>query len=229
MAAAFVVMLVTSLNVVITVYAIFTIFLTISVCAGILVLLGWELNFMESVMLTMSLGLSFDFYIHYGMGYRLSTLVNRKLRVEKSFRKVAASIFMAAATTFLARTCIMPTIILFYTQLGTFLMIVMTFSWLFATFFFQSLCYIIGPNGNFSQIPSPCLLFGKGHPSEGSSGNISQWWIQDFPFWVAPSHWGRYRPLTWALFSKNTCEKERIGSRWGGGGCWRRPPWIRQC
>ena len=31
-------------------------------------------------------------------------------------------------------------------------MIVMTFSWLFATFFFQSLCCVIGPNGNFAQI-----------------------------------------------------------------------------
>ena len=124
MAAAFVVMLITSLNVVITVYAIFTIFLTISVCAGILVLLGWELNIMESVTLTMSVGLSINFCIHYGMGYRLSNLVNRKLGVQESFRKVAASIFMAAATTFISGACIMPTIILFYTQLGTFLMIV---------------------------------------------------------------------------------------------------------
>ena len=105
MAAAFVVMLVTSLNVLITFYAIFTIFLTISVCAGILVLLGWELNIVESVTLTMSVGLSIDFCIHYGMGYRLSTLVDRKLRVHESFRKVAAAIFMAAGTTFIAGVC----------------------------------------------------------------------------------------------------------------------------
>ena len=169
MAAAFIVMLVTSLNVIITVYAIFTIFLTISFCAGILVLLGWELNIIESLTLTMSVGLSIDFVIHYGMGYILSAQVNRKLRVQESFRKVGSSIFMAAATTFIAGACIMPTIVLFYTQLGTFLMIVMTCSWLFSSFFFQSLCYVIGPNGNFSQIPSPCLLFGN-DCADGYSG-----------------------------------------------------------
>ena len=156
MALGFVVMLVTSLNVLITLFAMFTIFLIISVCAGILVLLGWELNIVESVTLTMSVGLSIDFCIHYGMGYRVSTLFDRKLRVHESFKKVGAAIFMAAGTTFIAGACVMPSIVLFYVQLGTFLMLVMAFSWLFSTFFFQSLCYVIGPNGNFCQIPSPC-------------------------------------------------------------------------
>ena len=155
MAASFIVMFVTSLNILISLYAILTIFLTISVCAGILVLLGWELNIVESVTLTMSVGLSIDFCIHYGMGYRLSELKDRKLRVQDSFEKVGSAIFIAAATTFIAGACIMPSIILFYVQLGTFLMLVMAMSWLFATYFFQSLCYVLGPQGNCAQIPSP--------------------------------------------------------------------------
>ena len=161
MAVAFIVMLITSLNVLITTYAVVTIFLTISVSAGVLVLLGWELNVVESVTLTMSVGLSIDFCIHYGMGYRLSTLGNRKLRVQDSFERVGAAIFMAAATTFLAGVCIIPSIILFYIQLGTFLMLVMAVSWLFATFFFQSLCYVLGPTDDFCQIPSPFKLCQK--------------------------------------------------------------------
>ena len=156
MAAAFVVMLVTSLNVLITFYAILTIFLIISVCTGILVLLGWELNIVESVAFTMSVGLSIDFCIHYGMGYRMSEFVHRHHRVHESFKKVGPAIFMAVGTTFIAGACVMPSIVLFYIQLGTFLMLVMAFSWLFATFFFQSLLYVIGPNGRFCQIPTPC-------------------------------------------------------------------------
>ena len=50
-------------------------------------------------------------------------------------------------------------------------MIVMTFSWLFATFFFQSLCYVIGPNGNFAQIPSPLLLCKKKEGDRDGSPN----------------------------------------------------------
>ena len=74
-------------------YAILTIFLTISVCAGIIVLLGWELNIVKSVTLTMSVGLSIDFCIHYGMGYRLSELKDRQLRVQDSFEKSRSSHF----------------------------------------------------------------------------------------------------------------------------------------
>ncbi len=169
MAAAFLVMLVTSLNALITFYAIFTIFMTISVSAGVLVLLGWELNIVESVTLTMSVGLSIDFCIHYGMGYRLSELHLRRDRVYESFRRVGPAILMAAATTFIAGACVMPATILFYVQLGTFLMLVMVFSWLFATFFFQSLCYVVGPNGNFCQIPSPFRSCSSGYRSSTKS------------------------------------------------------------
>ena len=161
MAAAFIVMLITSRNVLITVYAIFTIFLTISVTSGTLVLLGWKLNVVESVTLTLAVGLSIDFCIHYGMGYRLSERGDRRPRVQESFEKVGAAIFMAAATTFIAGLCMMPATVLFYIQLGTFLMLVMTISWLFSTFFFQSLCYVLGPRGNFCQYPSPLILCKK--------------------------------------------------------------------
>ena len=44
--------------------------------------------------------------------------------------------------------------ILVYCQLGQFLTLVMTTSWLFATFFFLSLCYFVGPVGHFGQINS---------------------------------------------------------------------------
>ncbi len=175
MAAAFIVMFVTSLNIVITIYAILTIFFTISVCAGILVLLGWELNIVESVTLTMSVGLSIDFCIHYGMGYRLSTLGDRKKRVQESFERVASAIFMAAGTTFIAGACIMPSIILFYVQLGTFLMLIMAFSWLFATFFFQSLCYVAGPRDAFAQLPSPLrMLCPRRHSGDAATASGRQ-------------------------------------------------------
>ncbi len=145
MAAAFIVMLITSRSVLITVYAIFTIFLTISVTFGSLVLLGWELNIAESVTLTLAPGLSIDFCIHYGMAYRLSKKCDRGSRVQESLEKVGSATLMAAATTFIAGVCMMPATIWFYIQLGTFLMLVMPISWMFATFFFQSLCYVLGP------------------------------------------------------------------------------------
>lgn len=46
----------------------------------------------------------------------------------------------------------MPSRVLSYIQLGHFLMLVMSVSWAFSTFFFQSLCSIAGPQGNFGQL-----------------------------------------------------------------------------
>ena len=48
--------------------------------------------------------------------------------------------------------------VLAYVQLGQFLTLVMANSWLFATFFFMSLCYFAGPVGHFGQITSKKCL-----------------------------------------------------------------------
>ena len=63
---------------------------------------------------------------------------------------------MAAITTFLAGLSVMPSHVLAYIRLGTFLMLVMAFSWFYASFFFLAILRVIGPNGNFCQITLPC-------------------------------------------------------------------------
>ena len=154
LSVAFCVMLATSLNIVISLYAILTITLAISVTVGVLVLFGWELNILESVIISLAVGLSIDFTIHYGVAYRLAD-GDRKRRVEQSFNRVAPAVAMAAFTTFLAGSVCMPARVLAYQQLGIFLMLVMFTSWTFSTFFFMSLCTVLGPQGNFGQIVIP--------------------------------------------------------------------------
>ncbi len=153
---AFVVMLLTSLNVLITIYALFTITLAIAATIACLVFMGWELSIIESVTISLAVGLSIDFTIHYGVAYRLSSEKRSAGRVREAFARVGSAVVMAALTTFLAGTAVMPSHIMAYRQLGIFLMLVMAMSWLFATFFFQSLCHLAGPRGNFCQIPLPC-------------------------------------------------------------------------
>ena len=150
------VMFITSLNIVITLFAMVNITLSIFSTIGALVLLGWELNIVESVTLSLGVGLSIDFSIHYGMAYRMSKEHQRHLRIEESLRSVGAAVTMAALTTFLAGAAVMPSRIVSYTQLGVFLMLVMFFSWTFSTFLFQSLCAVCGPQGNCGQIPLVC-------------------------------------------------------------------------
>ena len=155
LSVAFLVMLFTSLNVLITIYALITITLAIAATIACLVFMGWELNIVESVTISLAVGLSIDFTIHYGVAYRLSKEKLPRLRVRESFQRVGSAVVMAALTTFLAGSAIMPSRIIAYRKLGIFLMLVMMFSWLYATFFFQSLCKLAGPKGKFCQIPLP--------------------------------------------------------------------------
>lgn len=58
---AFVTLLLTSGNVLITIYAMLTIIFIIADTVAIFVLCGWELNILETIIIIMSVGLSVDF------------------------------------------------------------------------------------------------------------------------------------------------------------------------
>nr|XP_054604513.1 protein dispatched homolog 1 isoform X1 [Nothobranchius furzeri]XP_054604514.1 protein dispatched homolog 1 isoform X1 [Nothobranchius furzeri]XP_054604515.1 protein dispatched homolog 1 isoform X1 [Nothobranchius furzeri] len=154
-AVAFSVMLLTTWNIIISLYAIFSIAGTIFVTVGSLVLLGWELNVLESVTISVAVGLSVDFAVHYGVAYRLAPAPDREGKVVFSLSRMGSAIAMAALTTFVAGAMMMPSTVLAYTQLGTFMMLIMCISWAFATFFFQCMCRCLGPQGTCGQIPLP--------------------------------------------------------------------------
>lgn len=100
-AIAFGVMLLTTLNIFISIYAIVTIIGIIAISVGCLVLLGWQLNILESIVMSVAVGLSIDFTMHYGVAYRLSPhKEDRELRVRYSFSHIGSAISMAALTTF---------------------------------------------------------------------------------------------------------------------------------
>ncbi|XP_038077701.1 protein dispatched homolog 1-like [Patiria miniata] len=149
------VMFVTTQNLLISLYAILSISGTICVTIGALVLLGWQLNILESVILSVAVGLSVDFTVHYGVAYRIAPEKDRESRVVFSLGRMGSAITMAALTTFVAGALMMPSAILSYTQMGTFLMLIMSISWVFSTFYFQSLCRTIGPEGSLGQFLLP--------------------------------------------------------------------------
>ena len=158
LSVAFVVMLITSQSLVITIYAMVTICFAISCTVAVLVFLGWYLNVFESLIISLSVGLSIDFTIHFGVAYRLSDATTSAERTKEGFQTVGAAVTMAALTTFVAGIAVMPAEILVYINLGIFLMLVMTFSWVYANFFFQSVCHIIGPS---KQCYEPCNKLSK--------------------------------------------------------------------
>ena len=142
------------MNIITALYAIITVAFAVFVTVASLVLLGWELNVFESVILILAVGLCVDFTIHYGVAYILAQVAEptRSLRTEYSIRTMTGAISVAALSTFLSGVFMLAANISAYLQLEVFLTLVMSISWTYSTFFFQSFCRVIGSQFNFGHL-----------------------------------------------------------------------------
>lgn len=149
MLVAVIVVFASTLNVGLTLAAVFTICGVIFVSMAILVFMGWKLNVLESVAITLAIGLSVDFTLHYAIMYQKS-----KGNIQECVSKISAPVSMAAFTTLIPGICMLPTRVLAYVQIGSFIIVLMCTSWFLATFFFQAFLHILGPTAfNAASIP----------------------------------------------------------------------------
>lgn len=134
-----------TINFSISFFAATTVIFSILVGVGILVLMDWKLNILESVSITTSVGLAVDFSLHIGVHYRLSHHKTRKSSVNYTLTRILGPTAMAALTTGMAGALMLFSNVLPYRQIGIFLVIIMSVSWLFAIFFLTSLLRVAGP------------------------------------------------------------------------------------
>ena len=102
-AIAFAVVLLTTLNLLVSLLTIISISFVMSTSMGVLVLAGWKLNIMESLIFSVAVGLAVDFTLHYGVAYRSATdKSSRRKRVDYSFTHLGSAVAMGAFTTFIS-------------------------------------------------------------------------------------------------------------------------------
>ena len=98
-----IILLATTQNIIITLYAVIAITAIVSVTIGSLVMAGWQLNILESMTMSVAVGLSIDFTLHYGVAYfNCDISQTRKERVHYSLWHVGSAVAMGTVTTFLA-------------------------------------------------------------------------------------------------------------------------------
>ncbi|XP_068156091.1 LOW QUALITY PROTEIN: protein dispatched [Drosophila tropicalis] len=155
MATSLLVLLCFTLNLLISIYAVITVSLTIFHTVAVLILLGWQLNILESIAVSTAIGLAVDFSLHYGIHYRMSPVKERLAATQFVLSRIIGPTVMAAATTGFAGGIMIASNILPYIQIGIFLVVVMITSWFYATFFLMSLLKVAGPQYNFMQLQWP--------------------------------------------------------------------------
>ena len=108
----------------------------IIVTLAALILLRWTLGVTESILISLTIGLSIDFALHYSVAYSegLRSRFSHGV-IERILGEVGGPIALATITTSLAGFTIVWSDILAYQELGVFLMLIALISWLVSTFF----------------------------------------------------------------------------------------------
>lgn len=148
----FVVLIPATLSFVISICALTSIVFSSTVTIAILVLSGWKLNILESIAISTSAGLAVDFNLHYALSFTNAS-GTKASRIKYALSASAGPTSAAALTTGFAGIFLLRSHLLPYSQIGTFLALIMIVSWFYATFFLCSLLYVFGRNSSKETPP----------------------------------------------------------------------------
>lgn len=149
---ALIVLVIATTNVIVGILATFTIaMITCSVLATI-TLLGWKLGVLESLNMTLVVGLSVDYVVHLAEGYMELEGGNRLQRTKHALGHVGISVVSGACSTLGASVVMFAGKIIFFIQFGTFIFVTIGFSTLYSLVFFSTVLALVGPEGNHGSI-----------------------------------------------------------------------------
>ena len=133
---AFVILLLSTMNITVTLFAILSISFVCASVAAIMVLNGWEMGASESVAMVVIIGFSVDYVCHLAAHYVHSAKETRYERASESIRDMGVSIFSGGVTTFGSSIFLFMGKILFYTKFAVIISSTVVFSLAYALIYF---------------------------------------------------------------------------------------------
>lgn len=104
---------------------------------GMMVLLGWDLSSLESILIAVTAGFSVDYVVHLAHAYE-SAKGSTEERVKSAFSDMGISVLNGMITSIAASIPLFFCQLTFFAKFGTFLCLTIAFSWTFANFVFMS-------------------------------------------------------------------------------------------
>mmetsp|Transcript_26478 Transcript_26478/g.67259 ORF Transcript_26478/g.67259 Transcript_26478/m.67259 type:complete len:1192 (+) Transcript_26478:58-3633(+) len=158
---ACIVLFVVTRNILVAVYTTLTVVLIILSVSGVLMSMGWEQGIMESIIISCGIGMACDFAAHIGFAFRQANVrreaVTRAALAELAIRRMLPALSAAAFST-AVMSCFMTFAgTLFTIRFGIFILLLMGFGWLFATFFLLPLLAAAGPLGRCGEPLAMCI------------------------------------------------------------------------
>jgi len=105
---------------------------------GMMVMLGWNLGSIESILIGIIAGFSVDYVVHLAHAYEIAS-GDTYDRLTEAFSDLGISVFNGMVTSVVASIPLFFCQLQFFAKFGTFLCLTIAFSWIFANFGFMSL------------------------------------------------------------------------------------------
>merc|ERR1712242_545295 len=145
---AFIVLLISTRNWIISIFAIVDIIGVISCELCVMYIAGWKFGMVESIAVIMVIGFSVDYVVHLANSYLESNGESRMERLSFALLTMGISVVSGAATTMLAGfMLIFPAFIFFY-KMGWIIMTTVLLAMLWALMFFPAIVAAMGPEGD---------------------------------------------------------------------------------
>uniref|UniRef100_A0A1A8CGY1 Dispatched homolog 2 n=2 Tax=Nothobranchius kadleci TaxID=1051664 RepID=A0A1A8CGY1_NOTKA len=156
-AVTFVLLLLTTWNILLSLYATVAVGGSVFVTVGLLVLLEWQLSGIEALFISSAAGLSVDFVANYCISYSLAPHSDKIGKVAHATKRMGSPVAIVSGAFFFMGIFMLPATALHIRKFGIFLFLVKCVACGFATFFFQSLCCFFGPRKNCGRITLKCF------------------------------------------------------------------------
>ena len=144
---AWVVLILSSSNFLISVMAMSSIVGIMLTCFGVMALLGWTISILESICMIIVVGMAVDYTVHLMHSYNEAGAPDRFGKAQTALAEMGVSVVGGAITTLVACLPLLMAQFKFFTQFGSFIAIITFCSILWAIFYLMTLAMAVGPEG----------------------------------------------------------------------------------
>jgi len=144
---AFIILVLATRNIIIAVYSIFAILGIVLFLIAFMVVIGWSIGVIESIAITIIVGLSVDYTVHIANCYvqHSKHFTNRETILRETLTEIGISVLSGGITTCSSVLMLFFTTITFFTKFGEFIFVNIVASLIYSFGFFCILLAIIGP------------------------------------------------------------------------------------
>ena len=151
---AFSIMLISTQNVLIALYAIISVAWIVLVVVGFMVMNGYQLGVSESIAMVIIIGFSVDYVVHLGAHYVHKKSPDRTDRTSDAVGAMGVSIFSGALTTFGSGVFLFGGQMIFFQKFALIITSTVIVSLFFAMVYFTSFLHAFGPEYEQGNIPA---------------------------------------------------------------------------